>query len=100
MSVFDDFCSADCAILGFDAETAFKNGIKEAFSSAARLKELKEKPFLTAKEVEILYGYSCETLKAWRKSGEGPHFHQKGGKNGPVRYTHASVAEYATSKDV
>ena len=81
---------------GFDLESVVKDGVKEAFALAAQLKELKEKPFLTDLEVEKLYGYSHETLKAWRRTKKGPRYCQRD-KGGAVRYTHEAVREFMTS---
>ena len=81
---------------GFDLDSAVEAGVKAAFAEAAKLKALKEKPLLTDLEVETLYGFKQETLKAWRRTGKGPRFCQRD-KSGPVRYTHDAIEEFMTS---
>lgn len=80
----------------FDLSAAVQAGVKEAFSDVARLKALKEKPFLTPAEVEELYGYSCRALKAWRRDDKGPRFYQLE-KRGPVRYAHEDIRDFMTN---
>ena len=73
---------------------AVKDGVKEAYSQAALLAMLKEKPYLTECEVEILYGIPATSLKAWRgKKDKGPRFSQRE-KGGPVRYRHDAIKNF------
>jgi len=82
--------------VNIDSETAalaIKDGVKEAFSQAAYLAALKEKPFLTGKEVEALYGIPAASLKAWRRSHKGPRCLQRE-KGEKARYTHLAIIEF------
>ncbi|MDR2077092.1 MAG: hypothetical protein LBP61_09240 [Desulfovibrio sp.] len=72
----------------FDFAAAFQAAVKEAFAPAAELRRLKEAPYLTARDVEILYGVPYDTLKKWRKKRIGPIPFRLGGGRSPHVYSH------------
>ena len=79
----------------FDFNDSFERVLTKVLAPAAEVEKLKRKPFLSAAEVETLYGLSRDSLKTWRNQRKGPKFEQNG-KTSPVRYTHEAIRAFLT----
>ena len=66
---------------------------------AAEAAALQGKVMLTAKEVQLLYGFSPSTLADLRAQGRGPRYIQTSA-TAPIRYRRADLDEYFSRKAV
>jgi hypothetical protein len=74
--------------------------VREGLKPALRLAALREKIFLSGKEVEELYGISESTLRCSRSRGSsakipGPKFHRTSA--GKIFYEHCDVIDFIKS---
>lgn len=67
--------------------------LKEEMQPVVRLALLKEKVFLSDKEVEELYNIPAASLRAMRSRGYGPRYHQRN-KNTRVLYAHSDIQDF------
>ncbi len=67
--------------------------LKEEMQPVVRLALLKEKVFLSDKEVEELYNIPAASLRTWRCRGSGPRYHQQN-KNTRVLYAHKDIQDF------
>ena len=69
-----------------------------SISPAARdLENLRHKEYLSAKEVEDLYGLNAKTLACWRSQNRGPHYSKDGHL---IRYRRKDIEMYLVNNTV
>lgn len=85
-------------LVGLDISASLDRVLSEQLLPLVQIKVLKEKPVLTPKEVEILYGIPASSLRRWRAHDmrRGPAYYG-GGQKTQVFYTHQSILEWLQS---
>ena len=83
----------------FDFSAAFKEAVMATLAPAGELERLKHRPFLTGKEVSILYGIPESSLRTWRCRGGGPKYYQPH-KGGTALYEHDDIRDFMRNNHI
>lgn len=78
-------------------QTVFERLLAPVVDSIGQLERLKRREYLTAEEVELVYGLKAATLANKRSRANGPEYIKDGDK---ILYRQQSVRKYLESKAV
>ena len=78
-------------------QTALERMLAPVVDSIGRLERLKRREYLTAEEVELLYGLKAVTLANKRMKAQGPEYIKDGDK---ILYKQQAVKTYLEAKTI